>query len=108
MRVLADVNVPEEHVAALRGDGHAVVWSRNVAEFGAEATDDEIIAYAEREEFAVLSTDAKDFGDRAASVAVLVATQAMAGGEVRAAVARIAALPFDPAETEPLWLSGVG
>jgi predicted nuclease of predicted toxin-antitoxin system len=107
VRVLADANVPEEHVAALQGDDHEVVWSRDIPELGPEATDEEIVAYVERERFAVLSTDAKDFGDRETAAAVLVATQEMTGGEVRTTVARIDALPFDPAETGPLWLSGV-
>ena len=107
MRILADVNVPEEHVAALRGDDHEVVWSRQVSELGPEASDEAIIGYAEREQFAVLSTDATDFGNVDASVAVFVATQEQTGGEVRTAVAHIDALPFDPADTEPIWLSGI-
>ena len=107
MRILADVNVPEEHVAALRGDGHEVVWSRHVSELGPEATDEAIIGYAEDERFAVLSTDATDFGDVDASVAVFVATQEQTGSEVRTAVAHIDALPFDPADTGPIWLSGI-
>ncbi|MEF8842575.1 MAG: hypothetical protein V5A62_13270 [Haloarculaceae archaeon] len=40
-----------------------------------------------------------------ASVPILVAPQDMTGGEVRTAVARIEAIPFDPAETDPIWLS---
>ena len=31
----------------------------------------------------------------------------MTGGAIRAAVARIEALPFDPAETDPIWLSAL-
>jgi len=30
MRILADTNVPEEYVSALRGDGHEVTYSRNI------------------------------------------------------------------------------
>ena len=51
--------------------------------------------------------DPVTFADRNAVVPVFVAPQNMTGGEVRAAVARIEALPFDPAETDPLWVSGV-
>lgn len=107
MRVLADANVPEEYVSALRGDGHEVVYSRDVQRLGPEATDDAITDYAESEGFAILSTDVKDFGERTASVPVLVAPQDMSGGEVRAAVSRLEALPLDPSETDPVWLSGL-
>lgn len=107
MRILADTNVPEEYVSALRGDGHELTYSRNVPELGPQATDDEITEYAESEGNAVLTTDISDFGSRDADVPILVAPQDMTGGEVRAAVGRIEALPFDPAVTDPLWLSGV-
>lgn len=107
MRILADTNVPEEYVSALRGDGHEVIYSRDVDGLGPEATDDAIVEYAETEEFAVLSTDVKDFGDRDARTPVFVAPQRMTGGDVRAAIARVEALPFDPAETDPIWLSGL-
>jgi hypothetical protein len=107
MRILADVNVPEEYVSALRGDDHEVIHSRTVAQLGPEATDDEITEYAESEGFAILSTDVKDFGSREAEIPIFVARQDMVGGDVRAAITRIETLPFDPAQTEPLWLSGV-
>ncbi len=107
MRILADTNVPEEYASALRGDGHEVVFSRAIPKLGPEAGDDEITAYAEAEGFAILSTDVKDFGTRQSSVAVFVAPQDMTGGAVRAAVARIETMPFDPATTGPIWLSGV-
>lgn len=107
MRILADTNVPEEHVSALRGDGHEVVYSRAVDELGPEATDDAIVDYAEREGVALLSTGVKDFGNRDVPVAVFVAMQGMSGGEVRAAVERIQSLPLDPADVKPLWLSGL-
>jgi hypothetical protein len=107
MRILADVNVPEEYVAALRGDGHDVIYSRRVEALGPEATDDEILEYAIEERFAILSTDGKDFGHRNAPVAIFVAPQDMTGGAVRAAVGRIKSLPLDPVETKPLWLSTV-
>ena len=106
-RILADANVPEEYVSALRGDGHDVVYSREISELGPEATDDAIAAYAESEAMAIITTDVKDFADRDAAVPVFVAPQDMTGGAVRAAVARIEALPFDPAETDPVWLSAL-
>lgn len=107
MRILADTNVPEEYVSALRGDGHDVTYSREVPELGPKATDEKISEYAESEGYGILSTDISDFGSRDADVPVLVAPQDMTGGEVRAAVARLEALPFDPGESEPLWLSGL-
>jgi len=107
MLILADENVPEEYVSALRGDGHDVVSSRDVSELGPEADDSELVAYATAEGHAILSTDVTDFSDMDVDVPVLVAPQDMAGGEVRAAVARLEALPIDPAETEPLWLTGL-
>jgi len=104
---LADVNVPEEYVSALRGDGHDVVYSRNVPELGPTAADERIIDYAETAELAVLTTDVTDFANRNASVPVFVAPQSMRGGDVRAAVARIESMPLDPAETDPIWLSAL-
>lgn len=107
MQILADENVPEEYVSALRGDGHDVIYSRDVDQLGPEATDEAITEYAEGEGFAILSTDVKDFADRDATVPVFVSPQDMSGGDVRAAVARVESLPFDPAQTEPLWLSAL-
>jgi hypothetical protein len=40
MQILADTNVPEEYVSALRGDGHEVVYSRDVSQLGPAATDE--------------------------------------------------------------------
>jgi len=71
MRILADANVPEEYVSALRGDGHEVVYSRDCDPLGPEATDQEITEYAEADGFAVLSTDVSDFGRRHAEVPIL-------------------------------------
>lgn len=107
MDVLADVNVPEEYVSALRGDGHRVVYSRDVDQLGPEATDDAIADDAEAEGIAVLSTDVKDFGGREVEIPVFVAPQDMTGGAVRAAIARIDTMPFDPASTDPIWLSTI-
>ena len=92
LRILADANVPEEYVSALRGDGHDVVYSRETSGLGPEATDNAIVAYAESEAMAILTTDVKDFADRDATVPVFVAPQDMSGGAVRAAVARVEAL----------------
>jgi hypothetical protein len=107
MRVLADVNVPTEYVAALRGDGHAVSMTRSLGALGPEAIDTEICQFAQDDGWAILSTEVKDFSDRAVDVPVFVAPQDMSGGEVQAAVARLRALPVDPAETEPIWLSAL-
>lgn len=107
MDILVDVNVPEEYVSALRGDGHEVVYSRSVSALGPEATDEAIVSYAETEGLAVLSTDIKDFSERTADAAILVAPQDMTGSEVRAAVARLEALPFDPRNAEPVWLTAL-
>jgi len=107
LRILADANVPEEYVSALRGDGHEVVYTRNVESLGPAATDEAVTEYAETEGFAVLSTDVKDFADRDATIPVFVAPQDLTGGEVRAAVARVESLPFDPGETDPIWLSAL-
>lgn len=107
MRILADTNVPEEYVFALRGDGHEVTYSRDVRTLGPEATDDAITRYAESEGLAILSTDVKDFGGRDADVAILVAQQNMSGGDIRVAVSRLETLPFDPSEAKPIWLSGL-
>lgn len=107
MLILADENVPEEYVSALRGDGHQIEYSRDVPDLGPAAPDEKLVAYAETEGYSILSTDVKDFAERDASVPIFVAPQGMTGGEVRAAVARVDALPFDPAATEPIWLSGL-
>lgn len=107
MQILADTNVPEEYVSALRGDGHEVVYSRDIPQLGPAATDAAITEYAESEGYAILSTDVSDFGGRNATVPVLVAPQDMSGGDVRAAVSRLVALPFDPSDTDPIWLSGL-
>jgi hypothetical protein len=107
MEILADTNVPEAYVSVLRGDGHDVVYSRDISQLCPEATDAEITEYAESDGFAVLSTDISDFGNRKANIPVLVAPQDMSGGDVRAAVSRLETLPFDPANSEPIWLSGL-
>jgi len=107
MEILADTNVPEEYVSALRGDGHDVVYSRDISQLGPEATDAEITEYAESDGFTLLSTDISDFGNREANIPILVAPQDMSGGDVRAAVSRLETLPFDPANSEPIWLSGL-
>lgn len=99
--------MPEAYAAALRGDGHEVVYARSIPTLGPAARDDEIVSYAENEGMAVLSTDVKDFANRDASIAIFVAPQAMTGGDVRAAVAQVETLPFDPAATDPIWLSGI-
>ena len=105
MRILADENVPEEYVSALRGDGHEVDYSRAIEELGRGVRDEALVSYAADHGISILSTDVKDFGDRSAEVAILVAPQDMSGRAVRAAVARIESLPIDTATAPPLWLS---
>jgi predicted nuclease of predicted toxin-antitoxin system len=107
VQILADENVPEAYVSALRGDGHEVTYSRNVDALGRAASDDAVLAHAESKGLAVLSTDVKDFANRDVAVPVFVAPQNMTGGEVRAAISRIELLAFDPAEADPIWLSGL-
>lgn len=107
IELLADENVPEEYVFALRGDGHEVVYRRTVPGLGVEATDDVIVSYAESEAYAVLTTDVTDFLGLEAGVPVLVAPQNLTDGQVRSTMTRLEALPFDPGETEPIWLSTV-
>ncbi|MFC3960179.1 DUF5615 family PIN-like protein [Halovivax cerinus] len=107
MEIIADTNVPEEHVSALRGDGHSVVYSRSIESLGPEATDQAIIDYAEANQVVILSGDLTDFGRCEASIPVFVAPHEMTGGDVRAAIARISALAFDPAQTDPIWLSSL-
>jgi hypothetical protein len=105
MRILADENVPEEQVAALRGDGHDVTYSRNVSSLGPEASDEAIGAHAEENGFAVLSTDVKDFSTIDLDVAIFVVHQNTSGGDVQSALSRIESLPFNPADATTLWLS---
>lgn len=82
-------------------------YSRAVDRLGPEASDEAITEYAESEGLAILSTDVKDFGRRDAEIPLFVVPQGMTGGDVRAAIARVEALPFDPAETDPIWLSSL-
>lgn len=105
MRIIADENVPEEHVRALRGDGHVVVRSRDVADLGPGATDESLVRYAEVEALAVISADVKDFSRMDVRVPVLVAPQEMTGGAVQRAVGRLESLGADLTKTGPIWLS---
>ena len=57
MDILADENVPEEFVSALRGDGHTVRYTRDIEDLGPEAPDETIVEYAESAEAAVRSSD---------------------------------------------------
>jgi predicted nuclease of predicted toxin-antitoxin system len=59
MEILADANVPEEYVSALQGEGHTVVYSRDIDSLGPEATDDEIATFAETSGLGILSTDSR-------------------------------------------------
>ena len=57
MDILADENVPEKFLSALRGDGHTVRYTRDIEDLGPEAPDETIVEYAESAEAAVRSSD---------------------------------------------------
>ncbi|MGC8959666.1 MAG: DUF5615 family PIN-like protein [Chloroflexia bacterium] len=61
MRILANENIPEDAVVALRKRGHDVVWVRTEAP---GSSDGEILERARREERIVVTLD-KDFGEMA-------------------------------------------
>jgi len=105
VRIIADENVPEEHIRALRGAGYAVVRSRDVPSLGQGATDEALVRHAEDETLAVVSADVKDFSRMDARVPVLVAPQDMTGGAVQRAVERLESLGIDLTKTGPIWLS---
>ena len=107
MDILADENVPEEFVSALRGDGHTVRYTREIEDFGPEAPDDMIIEYAESNEAAVISSDQKDFSEIRADIPILIAPQDMTGGEVRHPVAVLRSLPAVLTQMDPIWLTGL-
>lgn len=61
MRFLADENFPGDAVAALREEGHDVVWTRTDA---SGLPDDDVLRLAEADERVLLTFD-KDFGELA-------------------------------------------
>jgi hypothetical protein len=61
MRFLANENFPGDAVIELRAAGHDVVWVRTTAP---GSSDEEVVAWAVREERILLSFD-KDFGELA-------------------------------------------
>ena len=61
MRFLANENIPGDAVAALTAAGHDVLWIRAEAP---GSTDDDVLAWAEREKRVLLTFD-KDFGELA-------------------------------------------
>ena len=61
MRFLADENFPGNAVAKLKAAGHDIVWVRTVAP---GSKDEDILAFAAREERIILTFD-KDFGELA-------------------------------------------
>ena len=69
-RMLADMNVPEEYVSTLRGDGHDVVYSR--AALGPEATDDAIVAYVASEGMAIINTSIYNYSCDYATISTRV------------------------------------
>lgn len=63
MRVLADENLPGRLVAALRSDGHDVMWVRTKA----PGSDDPTVLAMAAAERRILVTFDKDFGELAAN-----------------------------------------
>ena len=61
MRLLANENIPEQVIAALRKAGHDIVWIRLLCP---GATDSEVIIRALKERRIILTFD-KDFGELA-------------------------------------------
>ena len=61
MRFLADENIPGDAVAEIQAAGHDIVWVRTVAH---GSKDEDVLAWAEREERIILTFD-KDFGELA-------------------------------------------
>ena len=105
-RILADVTVPGEtspHSKVMVTMSHTCRRYRN----SVRKQHDAIAEYATSEGIAILSNDLKDFGRRDFNISLFVAPQTISGGEIRAAVAQIEALPFDPAESELIWLSAL-
>ena len=60
MKLLADENVHKEIVAALRSDGHDVLW---VVESGLAGSDDITLLELARSEGRIIITSDKDFGE---------------------------------------------
>ncbi len=61
LRILANENVPGEAVAALRSEGHDVLWARTYAP---GRTDEAVLQQAQAENRVLLTLD-KDFGELA-------------------------------------------
>jgi len=73
MRLLCDHNVASKYVQAFERTD-AVIVSTVAVELSAEATDDEIVRFAERDDWIVFTSD-DDFFDRAGACGLLVYNQ---------------------------------
>jgi predicted nuclease of predicted toxin-antitoxin system len=90
MQLLADVNVNEAYVVALRNEGHAVARVSDVDTLDEAASDREILSAAASRNAVVVTNDAKDFQQFDTHAGVIVVPQTeLTAGEVAAAVARI-------------------
>ena len=90
MRILADVNVKEAFLTALRSEGHTVERVVDVEKLGATATDSEIISYATATDTVVLTNDAKDFEQFEPHQGIIIVPQTdLTPGEVAAAISHI-------------------
>jgi predicted nuclease of predicted toxin-antitoxin system len=90
MHLLADVNVKEAYVVALRSEGHTVERVGDVAELDVTATDRAIVSYAQSRNAVVITNDAKDFERFDIHAGIIVVPQTkLTAGEVAAAIARI-------------------
>jgi predicted nuclease of predicted toxin-antitoxin system len=90
MHILADVNVKDAYVVALRSEGHAVKRVVDVETLDATATDGAILSEAASRNAVVVTNDAKDFEQFDTHSGIIIVPQTeLTAGEVAAAVARI-------------------
>jgi predicted nuclease of predicted toxin-antitoxin system len=90
MKLLADVNVNEAYVVALRSEGHTVRRVVEIDTLTETASDSAIIDSADDRDAVVVTSDAKDFQEFDTHAGVIVVPQTeLTPGEVAAAVARI-------------------
>lgn len=108
MKILCDQNVARKYIAALESTAETSV-STVANELSADASDEEIAAFAERHDWVLLTSD-DDFFDHAGSFGLLVYSQIAdpKPGEIVAAVAAIDAAyeqHYEIIETVPgSWL----
>jgi predicted nuclease of predicted toxin-antitoxin system len=90
MQLLADVNVNEAYVVALRNEGHSVERVAETDALDETASDREILSAADSRNAVVVTNDAKDFQQFETHAGVIVVPQTeLTAGEVAAAVTRI-------------------